>query len=159
MLPTRGVLATVSAMARTPARPGSWPLIVLVAWTVYVWSTRIANALGDAALSSGGKAFSVGLSLTFEAFAVAGIVIVVRSWSRPRTHLQARVVQAFAAWTVLVWVVRVPMIALDDHVVGFKVVHAMLGVISIALAVWAVWAQASAVTKAPAESVPAESRG
>ena len=45
-------------------------------WSLYVWSTRIKNATGDDTLSSGSKAFSVVLSLTFLVFAVAGIVVL-----------------------------------------------------------------------------------
>jgi Na+/melibiose symporter-like transporter len=103
-----------------------------------VWSTRISNAAGDAALSTGGKAFSIGLSLTFVAFALAGAVVLVRSWSRPRTNGERTLLKGFSAWTIVVWVIRVPMIALADHVAGFKIVHAMLGIISIGLAAW-VW--------------------
>ncbi len=145
-------------MARTSARPGTWPIIALVVWSLYVWGTRISNALGDTALSAGGKAFSVGLALTFVAFAAAGSVIVIRSWSRGRTPVEVGILRAFAGWTVVVWVVRVPMIALDNHVVGFKVVHAMLGVISIALAVW-VWRTAKAGSALAPESLEPAAHG
>jgi hypothetical protein len=141
-------------MARTSPRRGTWPVVALVVWSLYVWGTRISNALGDPALSIGGKAFSGGLSLTFVALAVAGIAIVARSWSRARTPIEVGVLRAFAGWTVAVWVVRVPMIVVADHVVGFKVVHAMLGVISVVLAVW-VWRTASASTPAEESLQPA----
>ena len=49
-----------------------------------------------------------------------------------------RGVTAFAAGTTLYWAVRIPMILLADHPVGFKVVHAVLAAVSIALAV-AAW--------------------
>ena len=119
-------------------RSARWPLVALVLWTLYVWITRISNAAGDAALSAGGKAFSIGLSSTFVGLALAGGVVAVRSWSRPRTSGERALLTVFAAWTTVVWLIRVPMIALADHVVGFKVVHAMLGIISIGLAalVW-----------------------
>jgi hypothetical protein len=125
-------------MARLARRPGTWPLLALVVWSAYVWSTRIRNAAGDATLSSGGKAFSIGLSITFLAFAVAGLVVLVRAWSRPLTRAETVALWAFAGWTVAVWLVRIPMILLDDHSVGFKAVHAVLGLISIGLSVW-VW--------------------
>jgi hypothetical protein len=147
-----------AGMARTPARPGTWPLLVLVAWTLYVWGTRIVNALGDATLSSGGRAFSVGLALTFVALAAAGTVIATRSWTRPRTPGEVRVLRGFAAWTVVVWAVRVPMILADAHVIGFKVVHALLGVISVALAVW-VWRTAAAGSARAEESLQPSAHG
>ena len=140
-------------------RPGTWPLIALVIWSLYVWSTRISNAAGDAALSTGSKAFSIGLSLTFVAFALAGVVVLVRSWSRPRTGAECNVLRSFAIWTVVVWAVRVPMILLADHVVGFKVVHAMLGLISIALAALVWRSTTTAPVAAGAESLqPTSSR-
>ena len=158
MLPTQDRLGTVAPMARSSRRPGTWPLLALVVWSAYVWSTRIRNAAGDATLSSGGKAFSIALSTTFIGFAVAGVVVLVRAWSRSLTSTESLVLKAFAGWTVLVWLVRVPMIVADGHSVPFKVVHAVLGLISIALAAL-VWRSTSAtVASAPTdESVSAPS--
>jgi hypothetical protein len=158
MLPTRDRLGTVAAMARSSRRPGTWPLLALVAWSAYVWSTRIGNAAGDANLSSGAKAFSIGLSVTFIGFAVAGLGVLVRAWSRSLTSTESLVLKSFAAWTALVWLVRVPMILLDGHSVPFKLVHAVLGLISIGLAV-SVWRSTSATAASdPAdESLPAPS--
>jgi hypothetical protein len=141
----------------TGRRPGTWLLLGFLVWTAYVWSTRIRNATSDDTLSSGSKAFSVVLSLMFLAFAVAGVVVLVRAWSRPLARVEALVLRAFAAWTVAVWVVRIPMIALDDRSVGFKAVHVVLGVISIVLAAL-VWRSTSGV-EAGDESRPAVSAG
>jgi hypothetical protein len=146
-----------SGLRSSNRRPGTWALLALVVWSLYVWSTRIRNATGDDTLSSGSKAFSVALSLTFLAFAVAGVVVLVRAWSRPLARVEALVLRAFAAWTVAVWVVRIPMIVLDDRSVAFKAVHAVLGVISIVLAA-VVWRSTSAVA-AGDESRPAVSAG
>jgi hypothetical protein len=146
-----------SAPVRTRRRPGTWPLVALVVWSLYVWSTRIRNAAADDALSSGSKAFSIVLSLTFVALALAAVVVAVRAWSRPLARVEAVVLRAFAAWTVAVWVVRIPMIVLADHSVGFKVVHAVLGIISIVLAA-VVWRSTTAVDVSD-ESRPAVTAG
>jgi hypothetical protein len=146
-----------SSTRRAGRRAGTWPLVALVVWSLYVWSTRIKNATGDDTLSSGSKTFSVVLSVTFLAFAVAGIVVLVRAWSRPLVRVEALVLRAFAAWTVAVWVVRIPMIALDDRSVAFKVVHAVLGLISIGLAAL-VWRSTNGVA-VDDESRPAVSAG
>jgi hypothetical protein len=138
-------------------RPGTWSLLAFVVWTLYVWCTRIRNATADDALSSGARTFSVVLSLTFVAFSVAAVVVLVRAWSRPLARLDALVLRAFAGWTVAVWVVRIPMIALDDRSVGFKVVHAVLGLVSIGLAA-VVWRSTSRPA-VPDESRPAVSAG
>jgi hypothetical protein len=57
------------------------------------------------------------------------------------TGRQALVLRAFAVWTVYVWVTRMWNILRDHtkgHGVGFKLVHSVLAVISVALAV-AAW--------------------
>ena len=46
--------------------------------------------------------------------------------------------RAFSVLTVYVWVTRIDNILGDDHSAGFKVVHSLLAVVSIAFAV-AAW--------------------
>jgi hypothetical protein len=151
------VIAARSDARRAARRAGTWPLVALVGWTLYVWSTRIGNAAGNDALSTGSKTFSIVLSLTFVGLAVAAAVVAVRAWSRPLARVEALVLRALVGWTVLVWVVRIPMIAVADHSVGFKVVHAVLGVVSIGLAAL-VWRSTTAAGSVP-ESSPATPAG
>lgn len=106
----------------------------LVAWTAYVWCTRIANAWGDAGLSTAGKVGSTLLSLSLLLPAVAVAVVVARRRHGLPTAPEVVLLRAFSAWTIAVWAVRVPMILVADHAVGFKAVHAVLGVISVVLA-------------------------
>ena len=55
------------------------------------------------------------------------------------TNREALLLRAFCAWTVFVWVVFVRNILRDDtHSTGFKVVHTVLAVVSVAFAV-AAW--------------------
>ena len=54
------------------------------------------------------------------------------------TRGQANVIRAFSIWTVYVWVTRMWNIARDDQSFGFKAVHSVLAIISIAFAV-AAW--------------------
>jgi hypothetical protein len=123
-----------------------WVLLaVFVAWTTYVWVTRIANAWGSASTeTTGGKVVSTVLSGVMLAFAVGGVVVLVQTWRRPLTVGAARFLQGFCGVTVVVWVVRAVQIIASDHDVPFKVVHVVLGVISIALAA-AVWRTAAPV--------------
>jgi hypothetical protein len=106
-------------------------IVVLFGWTAFVWLTRISNAWNDAAMTSAGKVLTTSVSLALVALAAASVVAVFAGRA-------VRVVQVFLGATVLVWLIRVPQILLDDHDVAFKVVHATLGVISVALAavVW-----------------------
>jgi hypothetical protein len=107
--------------------------LALVAWTFFVWTTRIANIWRDAALDTGEKVGRTGLALSFT---LLGVAVVVTLWRRlPQASVVA--VGALAAWTVGVWVVRDVRIVLADHEVGFKVVHTVLAIVSIVLAVLA----------------------
>lgn len=52
---------------------------------------------------------------------------------------EALIIRAFAAWTVWVWATRIwNVLGDDDRSVGFKVVHALLALVSVAFAV-ATW--------------------
>ena len=147
-------------MLRKP-RPGVWPVIVFVLWTLFVWLNRISNALRNDALSSGSKAFSVALSLSVVALAVAAATVAVRGWSRPWTRSEAMVLKVAAGWTGLLWLILVPKIIIDGrpagftgNLAGFKAVHSVLGLVSLALAVW-VWRKATAVPGAEESLQPA----
>jgi hypothetical protein len=90
----------------------------LAAWTLFVWGVRIRNA--------GGELVPTVVAVTFVLLAVA--VLVTRGG---RT-----VTLALAGWTVAVWAVRLVDIALlSEHDAAFVAVHAVLAVVSIALAV------------------------
>jgi hypothetical protein len=88
-----------------------WPLIAFIAWTVFVWAGRIRN---------GG---SVVLAASFLALAAVAL------WRRGAW------ITALVIWTIGVWAIRTPMILVNDHPAGFKVVHSVLAIVSIGLAV------------------------
>lgn len=117
-------------------------VVALAAWTAFVWLTRINNALTDEALSSAAKAGSVLLSLSLLGLAAASVWAV---WTARAT----RVISVFVGWTVVVWAVRLPQILLADHTVGFKAVHAVLGLVSMVLAM-VVWRVAVSPQREPA---------
>lgn len=120
-MPARGGDGTVPGVARR-----STPVLVLVLWTLFVWSTRISTA------ASGGD---TGAALVATGFSVAALVTGA-AWLR-RASWQRTAVVVLSALTGAVWLVRTPMIWVNDHPVGFKVVHTVLAVASIALALWA----------------------
>lgn len=100
--------------------------MLLGAWTLVVWATRIRNAAGE-----------VGPTLLASSFVVLALaVFVTRGASRP--------LRALAGWTVAVWAIRLVDIALlSEHPAGFVVVHTVLALVSIGLAGWAVSGRAS----------------
>jgi hypothetical protein len=107
--------------------------LALAAWTLFVWLTRVRNAVGDDDLSTGGTAATLLLCASFFGLAV----LVVHAALRRGDRRQA-LVALLGLWTTVVWVVRSAQIATDGHSVGFVAVHLGLGVISIALSVIAV---------------------
>jgi len=141
-------------------RPGVWPVLIFTVWTLYVWLNRISNALGNDAISSASKAFSVALSL----MAVAAAVVGVRGWSRAWSRAEVLTLRVAAGWAGGLWLVLVPKILIDGRPAGFdgnlaafKAVHAVLGLISIGLAAL-VWRSTTRVY-AGDESRPAVSAG
>ena len=118
---------------RTPSRA---PVFALAGWTLFVWATRIRNAMADDDLSGGSKAVAVTVATLFTLGGLAVLIAAIR-----RTHL-AIAVRALAAFTIVYWPVRVVQIIAAGHGVGFTVVHAVLGVISVSLAAWAWTSQA-----------------
>lgn len=76
------------------------------------------------------------------------------------TKAQANLLRVFAIWTIWVWTTRIWNIWNDDQSAGFKAVHTVLAVISVALAIAALVVvsrvrrrklAADAVTTAPDE--------
>jgi hypothetical protein len=114
-------------------RSRSWPALGLAAWTLFVWLTRVRNAVSDGDLGFGERALSLLLAASFVVLAC----FVLQAATRRRERL-GRTVLVLAAWTTLVWIVRGMSIATGDHSIGFVIVHLLLGVISIALAALAV---------------------
>ena len=112
-------------------------LLAFVAWTAFVWGNRISNTLRSEE-SAGAKTFSTVLSLVLLGFAVAVVVVMAKAWKLNLGVGGAKVLMAAAALTVVVWLVRVPMILVADHGAPFKIVHVGLGVVSVVLAalVW-----------------------
>jgi hypothetical protein len=106
--------------------------VVLSAWTLPVWTTRIGNIWGDDDLTTGEKWGRTGLAMSFTVLAVAVLIAVVR-----RAPWRGPAVKALAGWTIAVWLVRALGIAMGDHEAAFVLVHLVLAVVSIALSVLA----------------------
>ena len=121
------------------------PVVALSLWTLFVWTTRIRNVLGDDELGAAGRAAGLALSGSFVVLAVVSLAAV-----RGRSRLLGPAARALAAWTVGVWLVRGTGIALGDHRASFVVVHLVLALVSIALAGLTWRAVAPAPGSAPA---------
>src|SRR5688500_17680353 len=84
--------------------------LVLAGWTLFVWATRIRNALADDDLSAGAKAVAV---TTAVVFTVGGVAVAGVALNRSR---QLRVVvNLLVVVTAIYWPVRIVQIILRDH--------------------------------------------
>ena len=109
-------------------------LVALGVWTLFVWATRIDNVLAQDDLTGVGRAARLALALSFTVGGVALLAIAWRTRDRVLHRGEALLVDVFCWWTIAVWVVRVVQISLGDHEAAFIAVHAVLGIVSIALA-------------------------
>jgi hypothetical protein len=126
----------------TRLRP--YPVAALAAWTLFTWGNRIHLAWGDDTLDVGEKvAASVPVAI-FCALGIGAVLVVLRSGAVlvGRGRL---LVRGLAAWTIVYWAVRLPLILLGGASVGFEVVHAVLATVSVTLGV-ASWRATAAVT-------------
>ena len=111
--------------------PRRLPVAALLVWTVLVWTSRIRNVLADDDLSTAGRTWRLAAAV---AFVVLGLATAIE-WRRGGRFVP--VLAALVGWTVVWWSVRGVGIIVDDHDVGFTVVHTVLMVVSIGLAMWA----------------------
>jgi len=96
-------------------------LLALPIWTLFVWATRMRIIFDQDQPKT-----TVIVPVILTVLAVVALV------DRRRGLL------ALAAATTAVWVVRLPLVLAHDHAAGFKVVHAVLAIVSLALAYGAV---------------------
>ena len=109
------------------------PGLVLAAWTLLLWTTRVRNILADDALTGWSRTWQLGAAV---GFVVAGVGLGVLSLLRPALALRPGLALALfgAAW----WIVRGTGVVLADHPLGFTVVHVALAAGTVAIGAWLV---------------------
>ena len=100
------------------------PLLVMVAWTVFLWLSRLRNVLGNDELTDWGTTWRIGVVVIFVVLAI--------------TAASGRLIDLFVWWTMGYWLVRGGGILIGDYSAGFKAIHTALMAVSIGLAMW-VW--------------------
>jgi predicted Co/Zn/Cd cation transporter (cation efflux family) len=108
------------------------PALVVAVWTFLVWTTRIRNIWSDTELSQTEQVWRTALAVAFTIGAVAVAGAVFRAVDRVPA-----VMRVFAVFTTVAWVLRGGQIVLGDWGGGFKAVHSVLALGSIALVWWA----------------------
>ena len=99
---------------------------VLIAWTLFLWVSRLRNVLNDEELSNSGRSMRIAVVVIFVTLAAITAVAVRRKKLKP--------VLVLVLWTVGYWLFRGVGILIDgDYSAGFKTVHTVLMVISLTL--------------------------
>ncbi len=112
------------------------PVLGLVGWTLFTWANRIRLAAADTSLHGFSRVWAIGLAVAFTlvalALGAAALAFVPTSAATPGGRLR-RGALALALIGSAWWAVRGVQISLHDHPIGFKVVHAVLAVVTIGL--------------------------
>lgn len=112
------------------------PVLGLAGWTLFTWINRIRNVAEDNTLSAGSRVWSTSIAVLFVAAGLAVGALAV-AWVAGDANVASarlrRAAMALAVFGAGWWAVRVVQIATHEHSFGFKAVHAVLGLITIAL--------------------------
>lgn len=140
-----------------------YPVAVFCAVTLFIWVNRIWLAWTNGDDSVGAKIL---WTIPIGAFVLSAIVLAVAMLAGADRDARwfRLLVQAFALGTAVYWAIRVPMITFNQHPdltaseeVAFKIVHAVLAIVSVAAAWFAFrWARTTS-TGSPSSGVPADS--
>ena len=125
-----------------------YPVAVFCAVTLFIWVNRIWLTWTNGTDSVGRKVL---WTIPIGAFVASAIVLAVAMLAGADRDARwfRLLVQAFALGTAVYWLIRMPMIAFNEHPdltaseeVGFKVVHAVLAIVSVTSAWFAFrWAR------------------
>ncbi len=135
-VPWADVASAPVTITRSVLVQAAYPLILLAAWTLFVWIGRLRNIVAADDLE--GLAL-VGRLITAVGFTAAGVLLsVVLVWYVTTRHplslpLATWLGLALSAVGALFWLIRGSLIAFGDYDAGFKVVHSILAVVTIGL--------------------------
>lgn len=139
-----------------------YPVAVFCAVTLFIWVNRIWLTWTNGDDSVGAKVL---WTIPIGAFVAAAIVLAVAMLAGADRDARwfRLLVQAFALGTALYWLIRLPMIAFNEHPnlepdeeVPFKIVHAVLAVVSVSAAWFAFrWARTAPTATADPSGTPA----
>lgn len=112
-----------------PARFRHWSVAAFGVWNVVIWVTRARNIVRDDTLSTG---LRVAWLVPVVVFLAAGALALL-AWWRGRDGF-ARLLAVAAVGSMLYWPLRLVLVLAGDRDGAFKAVHAVLAVVSVALA-------------------------
>ncbi len=112
------------------------PGLALGAWTLLLWSTRVRNVLADAELAGWSKTWQLGISVIFVVVAIALVGLSLAKDQPPLQTLAKRLSLGLAVFGSAWWAVRGINTLFNDHSFGFKAVHTVLALGTIAISAW-----------------------
>ena len=122
--------STSSDTTQIPA--GRLSAFTLVGWTLFLWVSRLRLVLDNDDLDTWDTTWRVGVVVIFSVLGVVGGYGLLR-----RTTWTRAVMVVLVWWTIGFWLVRGTGIIIDDHDLGFTLIHTILMVVSIGTALWA----------------------
>lgn len=110
-----------------------------MAWTLFLWVTRLRNVATDDEIVGADRVWTM---IGASAFVLAAVVVGLRVVQREVTgqsldRVDVVGISSFALVSIGWWLVRGTQIALNDHSLGFIVIHIILGGGTIAFALLA----------------------
>ncbi|MFN0025921.1 MAG: hypothetical protein ACKV2O_01875 [Acidimicrobiales bacterium] len=113
----------------SPARLRHWSVLAFGCWNAAIWLSRVRNILADQGLDTAGKALWMVPAMVF---GLGGVAALWGWWKGPAGV--ARLLMAVLAATLLYWPIRVVFMLFDERSAAFRIVHLVLGVVSVGLA-------------------------
>jgi hypothetical protein len=111
----------------------TWRL-ALGLWTLGIWGSRVRNILADNELTGNEQVLALGVA---GGFVVLAVLMLASLRVLPRSHTPILVTLVLAG--ILRWTIRGPLILVSDEwSVGFKLIHTVLWLTTVALSV-AAW--------------------
>ncbi|WP_428117184.1 hypothetical protein [Candidatus Poriferisodalis sp.] len=132
-----GIIKVTQPRNKTPLHPkgARIPLLILAAWTVAIWLTRIVNVAQAGDLGFWGTLWRVLVAFVFVDLGVATLAWAVSGKFGPRWFVM------LATLSVIYWPIRTAQLWADStQTTGFKLVHTALMLVTIAAVALAVWA-------------------
>lgn len=112
-----------------PARFRHWTVAAFGGWNLLMWAQRAVNVLRDDSLTGGSKGAWM---IPVVVFALGGALCVF-AYFRGREAF-ALPIKLLAGAAGLYWLVRAVQVVIGDRSAGFKAVHTVLALVTIALA-------------------------
>ncbi len=141
----RAVAASTMTLRPVTLLRSAIPVVVLTAWTLFVWVGRLRNIAAADDLTGWSLAGRLGTALLFT---IAGLAMTAAlAWYATTRHPFSLPVVTWLARPLAVvgsifWLIRGTMIALGDYDAAFIAVHTMLAAVTVGLSLWVLrWLQ------------------